>query len=79
MTTDDHRQETWARAPWSTQPSLQLKTEEVGVDFDRFIGGLRLNRSDADMAREFGVPVGTIAALRAQFMRYGLDSVQGQD
>jgi len=73
------RQETWARVPWSTQPSLQVKTAEVGVDFDRFIDGLRLNRTDAEMAREFGVPVGTIANLRAHFMRFGVDSVQGQD
>lgn len=77
--TDTEHQETWARVPWSTQPSLRLKTEEVGVDFDRFIDGLCRNRSDADMARDLGVPVGVITNLREHFMRFGVESVQGQD
>lgn len=76
---DIDRRETWSRAPWSTQPSLKLKTDEVSVDFDRFIEGLRLGQSDAEMAVAFGVPVGTVANLREHFMRFGVDSVQGQD
>lgn len=71
--------EFWARVPWSTQPSLKIKAEEAGVDFDAFIEGLRNNCSDAEMANEFGVPKATISNLREQFMRYGVDSVQGQD
>ncbi|AZK59568.1 histidine kinase [Candidatus Desulforudis audaxviator] len=72
------RREAWSRAPWSTQPSLKLKTEEVGIDFNRFIDALRQGRSDAEMAGAFGVPVDTVANLREHFMRYGVDSVQGQ-
>lgn len=74
-----HEPETWARVPWSTQPSLKLKCDEVGVDFDRFIEDLRLDWSDEDIAHEFDVPVGTIMNLREHFMRFGIDSVQGQD
>lgn len=76
---DIDRRETWSRAPWSTQPSLKLKTDEVGIDFDLFIEGLREGWSDAEMAGAFGVPVGTVANLREHFIRYGVDSVQGQD
>jgi hypothetical protein len=76
---DIDRWETWSRAPWSTQPSLKLKTDEVGIDFDLFIEGLREGRSDAEMADAFEVPAGTVANLREHFMRYGVDSVQGQD
>lgn len=71
--------EHWARVPWSTQPSLKLKTDEVGVDFDRFIEGIRDDRSDAEMAQDFSVPVGVISNLREHFFRFGLDSVMGQD
>ncbi|MFZ5650500.1 MAG: helix-turn-helix domain-containing protein, partial [Bacillota bacterium] len=28
-----------SRVPWSTEPSLKQKTDEAGVDFDRFIYG----------------------------------------
>ncbi|MGQ9755861.1 MAG: helix-turn-helix domain-containing protein [Desulfotomaculales bacterium] len=69
----------WSRAPWSTQASLKIKTDEVGVDFDAFIRGLAENKSDEEMARAFGVPVATIAGLREHFVRFGIDSVVGQD
>lgn len=69
----------WSRAPWSTQPSLKLKTDEVGIDFDAFIRGLAANKSDEEMAAAFGVPVATIANLRQHFIRFGVDSVVGQD
>lgn len=71
--------EFWARVPWSTQPSLKLKTEEVGIDFNAFIEGLRMNQGDETIAGRFGVPVATVTNLREQFMRYGVDSVEGQD
>jgi len=71
--------EFWSRVPWSSQPSLKLKAEEIGVDFEVFVEGLKNNRSDQDMARAFGVPVPAVANLRRHFMRFGLDSVQGQD
>ncbi|MEW6182784.1 MAG: helix-turn-helix domain-containing protein [Bacillota bacterium] len=67
------------KPPWSTQPSLKIKTEEVGVNFDRFISGLKNNHTDSDMADEFNVPVGIITNLREHFMRYGIDSVVGGD
>lgn len=69
----------WSRVPWSLQPSLKLKTDEVGIDFDIFIRRLAENRTNEDMAREFGVPVETIANLREHFIRFGVDSVMGQD
>lgn len=68
-----------SRAPWSRQPSLKEKAEEVGVDFDRFIAGLAANRSDVEMAREFGVPEKTIWHLRNHFERLGVHSIEGQD
>ncbi|MDI6709625.1 MAG: helix-turn-helix domain-containing protein [Thermoanaerobacterales bacterium] len=71
--------ETWSRVPWSSQASLKLKTDEVGIDFDAFIEGLRGNRSDGDMAKQFNVPVAVISNLREQFIRFGVDSVQGRD
>ncbi len=71
--------ELWARVPWSTQPSLKLKTDEVGIDFDRFIEALKNHRTDTEMARDFNVPVGVVSHLREHFFRFGLDSVFGQD
>ncbi|MFZ5899662.1 MAG: helix-turn-helix domain-containing protein [Bacillota bacterium] len=65
--------------PWSTQPSLKIKCQEIGIDFKKFIHGLSQNRSDQDLAHEFNVPEKTIVNLREQFMRYGVDSVMGQD
>lgn len=71
--------EFWSRVPWSAQPSLKLKAEEIGIDFDAFIEGLRNNRSDDDMAKAFNVPVSAVTNLREHFMRFGVDSVQGRD
>lgn len=68
-----------SRVPWSTEPSLKTKTEEVGIDFDAFIEGLKNNKSDAEMAREFGVSSKVIMHLRDHFMRRGLGSIMGQD
>ncbi|MBO8128428.1 MAG: helix-turn-helix domain-containing protein [Peptococcaceae bacterium] len=71
--------EIWSRVPWSTKPSLKLKTDEVGINFDAFIESLKNDLSDEEMARMFGVPSSVIGHLRDHFMRFGLDSVMGQD
>lgn len=68
-----------SRVPWSTEPSLKTKTEEVGIDFDRFIEGLKDNKSDTEMAAEFDVTEPTVVHLRDHFMRHGVGSIMGQD
>ncbi|OAT81769.1 histidine kinase [Desulfotomaculum copahuensis] len=68
-----------SRVPWSTEPSLKTKTDEVGIGFDVFIEGLKNNRTDAEMAAEFGVTEKLIAHLRDHFMRFGVGSIMGQD
>lgn len=68
-----------SRVPWSTEPSLKDKTEEVGIDFDQFIARLAENRSDMEMAEEFQVSEKTITHLREHFERLGLQSIMGQD
>jgi DNA-directed RNA polymerase specialized sigma subunit len=68
-----------SRVPWSTEPSLKQKTDELGVDFDRFIEGLKFNRSDMEMASEFGVSEKAVKHLREHFMTRGLGSIMGQD
>lgn len=66
-------------APWGAEPSLEEMAAEAGIDFDRLIEGFAANRTDSEMASEFGVTDKTVAWLRDRFMRYGIDSVQGQD
>lgn len=68
-----------SRVPWTTEPSLTTKTEEVGIDFDSFIEGLKNDKSDAEMAAEFGVTEKTISHLRDHFMTRGILSTMGQD
>ncbi|MCL6609988.1 MAG: helix-turn-helix domain-containing protein [Peptococcaceae bacterium] len=68
-----------SRVPWSTGPSLKQKTDELGVDFDRFIEGLKCNLPDMEMAREFGVSEKAIKHLKDHFMTRGLGSIMGQD
>lgn len=68
-----------ARVPWTTEPSLTTKTEEVGIDFDKFIEGLKNDKSDAEMAQEFNVTEKTIYHLREHFMTRGIVSTMGQD
>ncbi|MBC7326040.1 MAG: helix-turn-helix domain-containing protein [Moorella sp. (in: Bacteria)] len=50
---------------------------EAGVDFDRFLAGLAGNRSDTEMAAEFGVEPRVIFRLRDHFERYGIHSIMG--
>ncbi|MCL6476885.1 MAG: helix-turn-helix domain-containing protein [Peptococcaceae bacterium] len=68
-----------SRVPWSTGPSLKQMTDEVGVDFDRFIDGLNHDRSDVEMAAEFNVSEKIIKHLRDHFMSHGVGSIMGQD
>ncbi|WP_027363743.1 hypothetical protein [Desulfotruncus alcoholivorax] len=68
-----------SRVPWSTEPSLKFKTEEVGIDFDDFIEGIKEGKSDFEMAEEFDVTEKLIYHLRDHFMRHGLGSIMGQD
>ncbi|QGP93471.1 hypothetical protein MGLY_28790 [Neomoorella glycerini] len=68
-----------SRAPWSTRPGLKEMAAEVGIDFDRFLAGLAANRSDTELAAEFGVDSQVIFRLRDHFERYGLHSIMGQD
>lgn len=68
-----------SRVPWSTEPSLKFKTEEVGINFDSFIDGLKNNKSDAEMAEEFDCTEKLIYHLRDHFLRHGVGSIMGQD
>ncbi|HPZ42420.1 MAG TPA: helix-turn-helix domain-containing protein [Bacillota bacterium] len=68
-----------SRVPWSSEPSLKEITREVGVDFDRFIEGLKEEQSDSEMAEEFNVPEELIYHLRDHFYTHGVHSIVGQD
>ena len=68
-----------SRVPWSLEPSLKEKTDELGIDFDRFIDGLKNNRTDTEMAEEFQVSQEAILALREHFVHLGIQSVVGRD
>lgn len=68
-----------SRVPWSTEPSLETKAEEVGINFDALIEGIKNNRSDEEMAGEFEVSSKTIEYLREHFMTKGIGSIVGQD
>jgi len=68
-----------SRVPWGLEPSLKEKTDEVGIDFDRFIDGLKNNKEDSEMAEEFQVSSEAIKNLREHFERLGLNSVVGRD
>lgn len=66
-------------APWSREPSLKFMCEEVGVNMDNLIKGIENNKSDTEMAKEFGVPQKTVQYLKKRFMTHGLQSIEGQD
>ncbi|MBS3976556.1 MAG: helix-turn-helix domain-containing protein [Syntrophomonadaceae bacterium] len=68
-----------SRVPWSTEPGLKQKTREVGIDFDRFIEQIAANRSDVEIASDFGVPIKVITHLRDHFLHLGIHSIVGQD
>lgn len=66
-------------APFGFEPSLKFMANELGVDFDRFIEGLNVNKSDLQLAKEFNCSIKAIEQLKERFMKYGLDSIVGQD
>jgi len=68
-----------SRVPWSTESSLKFMTEDAGIDFDDFIEGLRVGKSDFEIAEEYDVTEKLVYHLRDHFMRYGLGHVMGQD
>lgn len=68
-----------SRVPWEAGSNLKEMTDEVGIDFDRFIEEIGANKTDTEMASEFGVAENTIANLRGHFFSKGLGSVIGQD
>lgn len=68
-----------SRVPWEAGPNLKEMTDEVGIDFDKFVELIGANSSDMEMAQEFGVTEKTIAGLKDQFYRKGLGTTVGQD
>ena len=65
-------------APWSMDSSLEEKATEVGVEYDAMIEGFRLDKADMEIARELGVPEGTIRNLRRHFeQEIGLNCIMG--
>lgn len=68
-----------SRVPWSTMPSLKEKAEEVGIDIDVLIEGLRQDKTDQELAQELGASEKIVKHLREHFMTRGLGSIMGQD
>lgn len=68
-----------SRVPWGLEPSLKEKTDELGIDFDRFIQGLKENKSDKVMAEEYDVSPEAISSLREHFTHLGIQSIVGRD
>lgn len=66
-------------APWGLEPSLEARCEEVGIDFDDFIEGLKNNKTDAELSSQFDVTETTISSLREFFVHNGIDTTVGQD
>lgn len=60
--------------PWSVEPSLVFKCDEVGIDFDEFISQVKNNKSDEEIAQSFEVSPKTIKHLRKHFMTKGIGS-----
>ena len=61
--------------PWGTEPSMRFVCDEVGIDVDQFIHRLESNKTDAEMAAEFGVSEGTIGHLKDRF--YKVEAIHG--
>lgn len=68
-----------SRVPWSTEPSLETKAREVGVNFDTLIDGIKNNLSDEELASEFNVTPKCIGHLKDHFWTHGIGSIMGQD
>lgn len=67
--------------PWSIEPSMHFVCDEVGIDYNQFIDGLRDNKSDVEMAQEFKVSDKTIKNLKERFytMDVPITGNYGQD
>jgi hypothetical protein len=65
--------------PWSVQPSLKAMVEDVGIDFDTFLDGLKDGKTDQEIAVQAGVSLKVISQFREHFEKYGIDSIMGQD
>ncbi|HBC92138.1 MAG TPA: hypothetical protein DCZ10_04325 [Pelotomaculum sp.] len=68
-----------SRVPWSTEPSLKDMAQEVGIDYDRLIDGIKEDKSDSEIAGELAVPEKLIYHLRDHFYTRGVHSIMGQD
>ena len=68
-----------SRVPWSTEPSLKDMAQEVGVDYDRLIDGIKEDKSDSEIAGELAVSEKLIYHLRDHFYTRGIQSIMGQD
>ncbi len=65
--------------PWSSQPSLKVMAEDVGLNFDSFISQLGEGKTDQEIAVQEGISVRTVCQLREHFEKFGIDSIVGQD
>ncbi len=54
-------------APWGTEESMEYVCEEMGVDYDTFVEGVKNNRADEEMASELGVGEAAVKALKERF------------
>lgn len=55
--------------PWSVDDSMHAVCDEAGIDYNRFIAGLRDNKSDTEMAKELGVSDKVIRNLTERFYK----------
>ena len=68
-----------SRAPWSTEPSLKQKAQDLGVDFDQLIEEIKSDHSDPEIAKRLGITVKATRHLKNHFMTHGVGSIMGQD
>ena len=68
-----------SRVPWSIEPSLKIKTEELGIDFDALIDGIKNDKTNIEMAQQFGVSKEAVQHLVDHFYTHGVGSIMGQD
>lgn len=61
--------------PWGMEPSMSFVCDEVGIDYDQFVKGLKDNKNDNEMASELGVNEKTIKNLKERF--YQIQATNG--
>lgn len=61
--------------PWGKEPSMKIVCEEAGVNFNQFVNALKDEKSDMEVANEFGVDKETIKSLKKRF--YEVESITG--